>query len=464
MKPFCLHIILCITCAVGLMSQPIWNSAQEISGTKVFRDLINENLFYYTPKPLRIAEESNGRPKFKLVQLRYTGTFATADQGASRNINLIQMNVIMPNVTNRDLNIIRDAFDKKVKLRPLPLKNAEGFLVSALGGEYRRLGASSGFESGSKNQEGLWVERNFTLRLDNHDAQILWEQVDDGKLALSVNYSYYAEFVETAAQDYNIKGDSIEVAKLSKIINDQTSSDSTLSTKIFHSDAFSIYINRSEYPESIQQIDVNESLSIAYPFLEIRCYDFSHDLRPDLGIKSVEIEAVSVSGQRIILPKINFSKSKPDQFVQQVKSDFAININKPFRYRVSDVLLKGDRQVQEWQTKSGWIGVLDISTLEENNPVEKNEIEFEVDLEKMIARQVEAGQLLLSFFRNQKRQSVALDFNSQTVLPIKSITVIHDKNSTISYQMHWSFADEVNEIVKGKVGIDNYVFLNIPAF
>lgn len=463
MRILIVHIVTLLFWVGAINAQPLLNSMQEVEGLTIYQDLEKSDLFYYAPNRLKLATETNGKPKFKLIQLRYTGTAMTAEQGQNRFINLVQLTVNMDAVSNRQLQKARTAFTEKIKLRPLPLKNVEGFLVTAVGEEYKRLGEGSGFESLSNGTQGsLWTERAFTLRMNNFDAQILWEQVHNGKLALSINYAFYADFIIGSSTDYQLQGDSSTIADLKSSIDELTNIDSTMSTEIVASNSFPITIDVKQFPEAIQQIDVNESQSVAYPLLEVRCYDFTYDLRPDLGVKSIEIEGTSVTGQLIRLKKHAFFKNRPDQFVQQVKFDFAININIPFRYRTIEWTLQGEEVISDWITRQSWIGLLDITTREEDNPIDRKVIDLETDLDRLFENNFTGLEVLFRYMYKERERFHACRFDKEESSPFKTIAFIFDKNTPVEYKVIWKSASNRKVENFQSIGLDNYIFLNVP--
>ena len=77
-------IILLIVLFGKVHAQPDQSSARQINGVEIFQDATIKNLFYYEPGNINIARNSDGKPEFKFIQTRYTGTSTGGDQGQFR--------------------------------------------------------------------------------------------------------------------------------------------------------------------------------------------------------------------------------------------------------------------------------------------------------------------------------------------------------------------------------------------
>src|SRR5690606_42126513 len=92
-----------------------------------------------------------------------------------------------------------------IKLRLERSRSLEASLVAPVGDPnastaYTRAGHNGSFQAGNHEGaprgDGYWTERTLTVKLENHDAQLLWDQVDQGHLALSLAYSFYADIIQ----------------------------------------------------------------------------------------------------------------------------------------------------------------------------------------------------------------------------------------------------------------------------
>ncbi|MEK7257537.1 MAG: hypothetical protein AAB316_22470, partial [Bacteroidota bacterium] len=88
-------IAACILAAASLPAQPVLRSVQTIDGRKVFQDLKQKNVFYLAPGNLRLATEGDGKPRFQLLEMRYTGTACAGTGQEKRFTNLVQLTIKM---------------------------------------------------------------------------------------------------------------------------------------------------------------------------------------------------------------------------------------------------------------------------------------------------------------------------------------------------------------------------------
>ena len=75
--------ILLVSFCTGIHAQPSNASSQVIGDQRIYRDIKQGNLFYYIPFDYKLVTDASGKPEFSMIQMRYTGTRATAD-AASR--------------------------------------------------------------------------------------------------------------------------------------------------------------------------------------------------------------------------------------------------------------------------------------------------------------------------------------------------------------------------------------------
>ena len=63
------------------LAQPVPGNVQHVGDVPLYPDYNDRALFYYPPGRLKVATRSDGTPEVSLIQIRYTGTGATGDQG-----------------------------------------------------------------------------------------------------------------------------------------------------------------------------------------------------------------------------------------------------------------------------------------------------------------------------------------------------------------------------------------------
>jgi len=108
-------------------------------------------------------------------------------------------------------------------------------------------------------------------------------------------------------------------------------------------------------------VDLNDQVPANYAALSIYCYDFNNATRPDLAEKTIEIEAISVTGKPIRLER-TFSAASPDVYSAPARFQFAVSLKKPYRYRVREVSADGREQLSPWRDGKPWSQILDVTT------------------------------------------------------------------------------------------------------
>ncbi len=458
--------ILVISLLVGKMAtaQAVFSKEKSLEGMVLYPDFKKDKLFYYAPNDLQLGRETNGRPKFQLIQMGYTGRAATGDQGEKRFMNMVQLTVEMPPVNNNQLRKVRTALGGTgIQLRPLPIHYVEGYLITAFGQEYKRLGELGTFESGAASRGSYWTERTFTLRLNNADAQILWEQVDNGKLALSINYAFYANVISGEKVTYELEGDSLLVDQFDRELEDILEVDTLPYPQIVKANAFAVNIDVDLFPEVLKRIDANAHQTVAYPLLEVRCFDFTNNLRPDLGAKAIEIEAIGVGGQQIKMKKQRFFRSRTEQNALQIKFPYAVRMDQPLRYRISELSKEGEESTGDWITRNSWVGIIDITTLMEDNPVSQRLIDIETEVTQFSEVDIQSLEVAILYQYKEELRKETLSFLSNDRSAIKPIRLLQDKDTPILVTTSWKKVD--GSKIKGmqkKVELDDYVFVAVP--
>jgi len=473
--------------------QAVLSTQMEVKGFQVFEDLKDANKFYYAPGKLQLHYERDGQPTFKLIQMRYTGRGVTGNQGEKRFMNIVQFKVIMNQPANEELAEIRKMLPKYAKLQPIPLSNVQAILIAPFEGKYKRIGEGS-FQSegksGSSTKTSFWTERTFTVRLQNHEAQLLWDMVEKENIAMSVSYAYYANLINDTVMDFeaideseelnystvaeNVDGvkrvsasvemapqDSVSLAdKISETIKEIQEADTIISSTLIHTNAFGLEIDVIKYPDVLVKKDLNEGIPPAYPALQVACFDFSNKLRPDLAMKTIEFEATGLSDNKVKLRAIKFLNLDSDLHTKQVRFPYAVNMTRPLRYRIKEFIETGDLIDKGWVTLDSWMGILDITSQEEDIEVHRRTIDFEVDLEDMKENEISKIELLVQYNYQDKPNDQRITFNAEDNLPLQQITFLADKHKPIKYTVFRTNNERRYITMKKTVAEDNYVFIN----
>lgn len=470
-----LIFLLIVTFVPILHAQPVISGKMVLEGFEIYPDFKVQNLYYYAPGKLALGTESNGKPQFQLVEMRYTGTACTDDQGQQRFLNLAQFTVRMAPMSPSALNIIRQKLTKGKTpvLKPLPIRYIESFLVTAVGqnaeeSAFQRIakGSSFGAETASGSTGSYWTERTFTLKLENYEAQILWDQIETGKLSVSFGYAFFADAVFGNLASVSISGDSAGVAQLNETISAEDlarDTDTTVTPMAIRSDAFAIVVDVKKWPEALKKLDINEGMPPAYPAVQVACYDFSDDLRPDLSLKKIEVEAIGVGGQPLAPISARFSKGNPDANYLNLNFPFAVRMDRPMRYRIVEFSQAGEKITGPWLEKESCAGLIDITTEAENNKMERISVELEADTEDMLTTGFTQAECLISYFIGEKPVKQLVSFSTNDPLPIQSLTFTYQKDQPLTFRINWKKED--GSVIRGaeRKLQEEYYYLTPPA-
>ena len=369
-----------ITLALPVVKgQPDFSSGQWIEGVQVFADAKDRSSYYYSPGKLHLIKDAMGKPDFKFVQMRYTGTRATANQNLKKFNSLIKFQVGIDRCSSSLLDKIRKhlgSAQHEITLQLLPLQKIQAFLVYAAiedsGKRTQPTTTLSGgfFGSADPDLELLWSQRSFTLRLSPANAQLFWNAFSRKQSILSVGYAYYAYGVAPGHKETIVQGEGKWLDELNQHFPttlDSLERGTKITAQRIFSDAFDIQIDSRQYPDLLQQVDINEMLPPDYAALDVYCYDFNNDLRPDLYAKRIELKAIGV-GRDAVISKITFRANSPDIYAYNVRFQHSVKLDMPLSYRITEIPRDGKIRVLPWQEKRSWHEILDL-TSKENNKV-----------------------------------------------------------------------------------------------
>jgi len=446
-------------------SQAVMSSLMEVKGLQLYEDIKDADKFYYAPGKLQLHHNEDGQPTFKLIEMRYTGTGLTGNQGEKRFMNIVQFRVIMKKHENSLLAEVKKSLSRKAKLRPLPLNEVQANLVAPFEGTYKAIGNGvfdTTDKAGKGSKKQYWTERVFTARLENHEAQLLWDMVEKGQLAMSLSYSYFADIINDEIIDFDSESDSLSRV-ISKTVEEIKSRDTIVSPTLIQSDAFSLDIDYEKYPETLVKKDLNGSVPAAYPALQVSCYDFYNELRPDLAMKTVEFQVTGLNNNLIKLRPMKFVSASKDLYSLQVRFPFAANMNKPLRYKIKEYSHEGDIIDKGWVTLDSWIGILDITSQTDDIKVSRRHLEIEADIESMEKSGIIKYDVILEYqFLDNWYQST-VSFNATDAIPIKPITILSNVDNNISYKIIKTTEERRFSTMKRNVAIDDYIYINMDT-
>jgi hypothetical protein len=132
-------------------------------------------------------------------------------------------------------------------------------------------------------------------------------------------------------------------------------------------DGVSVAIDGARYPARLVRAELGGTAPKEYAWLQVLCFDFEEQLRPDLYSKSVEIEASGVTGA-VLRRSIRFRADNPAASIALFKFDAAVNLKKTYRYRIVTVAKNGRQTTGAWRTGNAWPVALDITSPPDEQP------------------------------------------------------------------------------------------------
>ena len=356
-------------------AQPDFNNVEVHEGVRCFRDIRKQDMAYYAPGKLKIKQDQNGKPDFNFLETRYTGNAAYGDRGENRFLSYIRFRVVMERMpADKLLRLKRELWSGgSGHLRPAPVTDVQTMLVytSVSGPDVNSdtLAFTNGNLS-AESPEGLngkgqyWKEREFSVRLDNYSAQILSKAFQAGQTVMSLSYAFFSEGVEGKEEKILTEGENKILEDIERKIKELKDADTTIIRKCIASDAFSVVIDTKKWPGLIKKIDINEQVPPGYAALEVRCYDFHDNLRPDLFAKKIEIKAEGV-GRGYVIVKKTFNKKYPDIYVYDIRFPYAVRLDRPLYYRVTSISDSSAPVKTDWIRQDSWTGMIDITSTED---------------------------------------------------------------------------------------------------
>jgi hypothetical protein len=356
-----LFLIFAITISKAYSQLDFDNSVVK-EGIRLYPDAKIPGVYYYTPTSLEIVLDREGLPDFKLIMMRYTGSKLSDDQKQKSFKNIAQFRVKIKRPSEEKLKKIREDWNN-ITLKMMPLKQTNCFLVyTPINSDDKERYYAGEVLEGMKYESG---ERVFTIPMSNEDAQILEKSLQKGQSLISVGYSLYAEGVRL--MDTRVEGDIQKQTKFTVGLNsflfektvDLQTKNKNLAIGMVGAGTTSIYVGKY-FEKYIKKIDINEQIPAEFASVEVRCYDFNNQIRDNLYAKKVEIEATSVEGKTVSL-QTTFFQERPDIFVKNLKFNYAIKVNEPWRYRIIEIDKKGAFSPRGWVYKKD-LGQIDVTT------------------------------------------------------------------------------------------------------
>lgn len=336
----------------------------------IYPDAQNALAFYYPPGSLHVAEDAAGGPDLRFLQMIYMGSHATDDPGRFIARSVLSFRVRMSAPSGADLAAARAALPAGARLLPLPIRRAETTVVwtpladttaatPAASPEPQAAGSGrlEDADGGAVTDGGYWTERIFTLNPDPLSSQALWDALQKRRVLLSVSYTFFSAGDTEGPTAVSGTADAVGAIATAAPRPHATKED----VAAVRTDTLAIVLAPSAVADRLKRVDLNQAVPPGYAALDIRCYDFGNALRPDLALKTVEVAASGVSG-RPVTRAVSFRSSTPDVTSATLRFPFAVRLDRPFRYRVTEVSRDGDAHVGAWHEQAEWARLLDLTS------------------------------------------------------------------------------------------------------
>jgi hypothetical protein len=368
----CLALAALLALPASSEAVPDFGNARRIGNVDVFWDDAERTRFYFAPGEIAIARSSDGRPAVQLLQLRYSGMPDASGEAAPMHASTLTLGVELRGPDVQDLELARRFLRRlsgapSIELRPIPIRSLDASLTFAPvdAGEPRALPGGHFEEAGSESAAGFWRERTYSVALDDHSSQILWEAIQRGLVALSVSYAFRAEGVIAPPKpELQAIGaapvEGLEEA-LAELLADPEDGERELETRTVRAGAVELRVDAARWPDVLQRVDLDDRTPPGWALLRLYCFDFKDSLRPELFSKKVVIEAQAVNGRPVVV-EVKFLRSRPELFARSVRFPIAVRVDRPYRFRVVEAQPDGSEQVGEWAERASWAQILDVTS------------------------------------------------------------------------------------------------------
>ncbi len=459
-------IFVFILCSFQLLvAQPEYKSKRLIEGIAIFNDMADPLLFYYEPGNLILNYTDNGAPDFRFLDMRYTGSKCYNDIGEKGFMSIIQFGVIMERIEPEVLKRIKIKLKKqnRIQLKPLPISHINTRLILPVGSnkdkKHEIINNDGALEvndkSGYTSSKSFWIKRTYTVKLTKHESLLLNKQLKKNLLGLGLSYSYYSDVWIQDEEQISGSKEVLEQFELDSVL----SNDKNLQNRIIKNNVLTINIDTKKYPKAIKQLDLNEEIPPTYAAIEVKCYDFLENLRSDLYMKIIEIEALSVNNNKKIIIKAKFLSKHRDLHTQHISFPYAIQMNAHMRYRIIEIDINGERIVSDWKDKQECSSIIDVTSRKK----EQKTINKIVDVE--IGNHIFSNDLFthiefhLIYSSNKKIKTKELLFSMTDEIFVQSIRYKKDKNTALFYIIKKYTTNGKVIIEKEKELTDNYLYI-----
>ena len=324
----------------------------------VYADARRSGLFFYPPGQIGLTDRPDGSPGLLLLQARHARDTASF---RSRFTFRLRMSGPSPAELGQARAALRKETGRAVELRPLAIRRTEAAVVYLPVDSACAVTLPDGsFEAaGPEGADGVyWTERSYTIRLDRWSAKLYTDALRRGPVAMSLGFAFYAEGIAADTAD-ELSGSPEVVAALRRQL--ARAPRGVKPGSLVQSCALALTVDPGRWPDTVRQIDLDAVAPPGFAALGVRCYDFRDELRPDLYAKQIDLEAEGGSGRTARIT-LTFDVSRRDLSAVSARFPYSVRMNRPFRYRVREILDDGTRRDGDWISRESWADVIDITS------------------------------------------------------------------------------------------------------
>lgn len=343
-----LTVVLLVGAAGIARAVPVLETGRQIGSLTVYRDHLKPNLYYYGPGKLQLKTGVDGAPDVSFQILRYTGNATSGDSGTIRFHSYLGFRVgweAQGDKIKATLAALQKA-SPGCQLIGMPVRKSKCTVAFTPleGGATRTISGGALVEDGKADSSGPFYEKSVLLCPDEVSSEAIWGIMKAGGTPVSLNCELEAEVYDKLPPK-SAPGEKAPEPELMTI----------------SSDSVSVALDREKYPTRFTRGDLGATAPKEYAIVQLLCFDFADEIRPDLFSKTVEIESTGVTG-KILRRQVRFRADNPAASVATFRFDAAVSLKQPYRYRILTVGTSGKQTVGNWQTGKPWPVALDITT------------------------------------------------------------------------------------------------------
>lgn len=340
-------LALTLLSAGRLTAEPSLRDTFVIDGIKIYADHRVQGTFYLHPMPARIAKGEDGRPDIGLTLTYYTGSQVRDDAARDDVRWALRIGLDRKTRTPAQYEAIRQELvnrtSRPVALRNLSLRRMPVTVVYApIDTPEERIELSPGQFEESIGDGTYWTRRTINLALERTDGTVLRAALENQGAIMGIAYTYVADgYVKDES------GSAEQLERPDRPVWNRV-------TEVIDGDAISVELDTDSFPGALQIVDLDSMAPPGYPGLTIVCVDFLED--PDDWMfeeTEIRVEAESVTG-RPIRALTRFPGLDPEVSLQRVAFQYAVRVDRPFRYQVRAYDIKGRKHESDWVEVSEW--------------------------------------------------------------------------------------------------------------